>query len=68
MKLVTDGERFAIRKFSFFCGYVYYDLANGFWWKDRDYVNQYCWDTEEKTRRAYAYLMSKKKRKEWVVE
>lgn len=69
MNLVTDGDRFAIRKHSeFWDGYVYFGLYHGYWWHSKECVKQYCWGDEKRARKVFEYLNRRNNRKEWVVE
>lgn len=68
MKLVTDGERFAIRCGGWFSPYYYYDDSRKTWWSCPDIVFDNCWYTELNARQILAELKAKRKRKEWVVE
>jgi hypothetical protein len=55
MKLITDGEKWAIRKWSWFWwGYEYFDLATpGLWWtKHQGYFGD-CWADEKKARQWF---------------
>lgn len=68
MKLVTDGERFAIRKGGWFTRYQYRDIHSDYWWCDPDLVIKYCWGEEQEIRTIFEEMKTQRKRKEWVVK
>lgn len=60
MKLVTDGELWAIKIFA--CqrlSYVFYDLRTvGYWWGRNSKYFHHCWATKEIAEQHYARLIA----------
>ena len=53
MKLVTDGEKWSIRKGWWFFR-VFYDMkTEGFWWSRNSKFFRDCWDSKDAVERIY---------------
>ena len=50
--IVTDGEKYAIRKFKLVIGWQYFDIHYLNYWWIRDYDLKYCWTRSEEKAKA----------------
>lgn len=47
MKIVTDGEKFALKKWSLL-GWLYFDtVSHGFWWGKNSEYFSHCWTADK---------------------
>ncbi|MGL4640422.1 MAG: hypothetical protein ACRCVX_11940 [Shewanella sp.] len=55
--LVKLGNKFAVRKLSFF-GWVYFDNQGSYWWSDKDFIGWFTFPSDELAINHYLSLRS----------